>query len=160
MSRCTTTTINGQSCVVCAEQPYIAPVPAQTIIDPNIGWNSSAYSAAKISGDCYTQFMLPDCIGTVVGLAPERASNDPRDIPHGFYIYEAGGRRLWSVSEGGVEKTAPVVRVAGTDVFRIERRERTVSYFHNGKRIYVSDAPSIEPLVVVACMYSAGDGVN
>lgn len=147
-------------CVECDEQPYIAPVPEQVFVDPNLGWNASAYSYPRHAGDCYTQFMLPDCVGTVVGLAPERASNDPRDIPHGFYIYEAGGRRLWSVAERGVEKTAPVARIAGSDVFRIERRGAVVSYFHNGKRVHVSEAPATGELVVVTCMFAANDGVH
>lgn len=157
---CQYQTINGQSCVVCPEQPYIAPTPEQRIIDPRYGWNASAYSVERREGDCYTQFSMPPCMAAAVGFAASRLSSDPRDIPHAFYIYRNAGAEYWVVLEAGVPITAPVLRVPETDEFRIERRGSTVTYFHNGKTKHVSAVPTAVPLVVVGCMYAAEDGVD
>lgn len=146
-------------CVDCPEVPAIAAVPTQTLTDPNLGWNASAYSAVAHDGDCYTQFTIPSAMGVVVGLAPRRLSDHPRDVEHAFYVYADGGREYWQVLEAGVAKTTPVVR-ALSDVFRIERRAGAVVYFVNGKQKYASTAASLGPQVVVACLYSANDGVD
>lgn len=139
----------------------IASIPPVVHYDNQYGWNSSAISVAHRTGDVYTQFTLPaDVTGVVCGLATERKSNDPRDIPHAFYVYQQAGRQYWRVTENGVGVTDPVEAAPDTDLFRIERRADTVSYFFNRKRIYVSTKPSVLPLRVVACMYAAGDGVN
>lgn len=157
---CTVQIIGNQSCIVCPEVPFVAAVPARTLVDNNYGWNASAISYQRHAGDCYTEFSMPDGIGTVVGLAPERRSSDPRDVPHAIYAYESAGRDWWVVSEAGVPKTTPVARVPATDTFRIERRNGAVRYFHNNRQVYVSATPQFASLVVVACMYAAGDGVN
>jgi hypothetical protein len=148
-------------CVICPEVPYIAPVAAVTLTDPNYGWNASAYSAQRRVGDIYTEFTLPDVLGTVVGLAPERRSHAPRDVPHGLYAYRQGGARWWVVVEAGVPVTTPVLRNAALDdVFRIERRAGVVRYFHDGRQVHASSVPSIGSAVVVACLYAADDGVD
>lgn len=159
MTECVITTPPGQRCVSCPEVPYVAPVAAQTIVERIYGWNASAYSAQQLAGDCQTTFQVASSIGVVCGLAPERLSSDPRDVPHGFYCYEDSGRKLWAVSEAGATKTAPATWVPTTDEFRIERRNGSVSYFVNGRRVYASTVQAREPLRVVACMYASDDGV-
>ena len=160
MTACYPVVINGENCVTCPAITAVAAVPTQVVYSPRIGWDASAYSAVRRSGPVYTEFQLSACVGTVVGLANARASNDPRSVPHGFYCYQNSGREFWSVAENGVEKTTPVVRVPGTDLFRIERRGELVTYFHNNTRVYVSTLPSIGQVVVVACLYASGDGVG
>ena len=159
MTACRTVVQNGQNCVQCDEVPYVAPVAAQTIVERIYGWNASAYSEQQVTGDCQTTFQVASSIGVVCGLAPERLSSDPRDVPHGFYCYEDSGRKLWAVSEAGVSKTTPVPWAPATDEFRIERRVGNVSYFVNNRRVYASTAPTRAPLRVVACMYASDDGV-
>lgn len=159
MSRCTAVTVNNQSCVQCAEQPYIAAVPAQTIVENIYGWNGSAYSSQKIAGDIYTEFTVALSVGVVCGFAEERKSSDPRDIPHGFYCYQDAGRFRWAIAESGLSITAPATWVPNVDLFRIERRRATVSYFVNNRRVHVSTVPSETPLRVVCSMYSSNDGV-
>lgn len=144
------------ACPAVAAQPAVEP---QTVVDPQYGWNSSAYSRTAHAGDCYVEYTAPFATGVVCGLAPERRSNHPRDIPHGFYCYKDGGRNMWAVIEAGVTKTTPAVRAAEIDVFRIERRRGGVRYFLNGAQVYASETPATTSLVVVACMYAAGDGV-
>lgn len=157
---CTTQTINGQSCVVCTGQPYVAPVPAVTTVDPQFGWTASAYSKARHEGDCVVQFQMPGCVGAVVGLAPERKSNDPADVPHGLYFYRSAGADWWMVQERGAGQAAPVAHLVDSDVFRIERRKGRITYFCNGRIVHRSALPAEGPLVVVGCLYAAGDGVH
>lgn len=141
--------------------PAVPAVPSQTIVDEMFGWNASAHSAIQRTGDCYTQFTVPDgVVGVVCGLAPEHLSSDPRDVPHAFYVYQEAGRSFWRVMESGVSVTDPLETLPDSDLFRIERRGGTVSYFFNGKRLHVSAVSSLSPLRVVACLYAAGDGVN
>lgn len=156
---CRTQIINGQSCVVCTGQPYVAAVPARIEVDPQLGWNASAYSRARHAGDCVTQFQMPPSIGAVVGLAPERRSNDPSDVLHGLYFYKQGGANFWLVQEAGVAITDPVAHAVNSDVFRIERRKTGVTYFCNGRIVHRSARPAVGSLVVVACLYAAEDGV-
>lgn len=162
---CTKTTqydANGffvQACLDCPEVAAVPAVPAQTIVDRQLGWNSGARSGVSIIGDCYTQFTVPaHAVGVVCGLAPARNGTDPANVPHAFYVYQDAGRELWCVVEGGIPKTAPVAR--GDDLFRIERRAGVVRYFVNNRRVYVSAAPARAPLMVVACLYAAFDGID
>lgn len=153
--------VDGETCVYCPEVPAVTAVPEVIITDYNRGWNSSAYSASDIAGDVYTQFTVPALVeGVFCGFADTRTSNNPVDIPFAFYIYQSAGRQLWSIYELGVQKTSPVVRVPETDTFRIERRNGRVTYFFNGHVYYTSAATIFNDLVVVACMYAAGDGVD
>lgn len=148
------------TCVDCPEVTAIAAVPEQRIVDRRLGWNAGARSVFPRAGDCYTQFTVPaHVIGVVCGLAPV-LSVDPRAVPHGFYIYQDSGRELWRVVEGGVGKTAPVVRAPDTDSFRIERRNGVVRYLFNNRQFYVSTARAIDALFVVACLYADNDGIN
>lgn len=148
------------SCIDCEEVTAIAAVPTVVLTDNLYGWNASAYSTQSLAGDFYTQFNLPAVVGAVVGFAPLRRSNDPRDVDHAFYCYKNAGREVWVVQERGVAKTSPVTRDPATDTFRIERRNGVVRYFFNGRTVYASTLPSTGGQVVVACLYSAGDGVN
>lgn len=166
---CTITTVTKNAggfssiqslCIDCPEVPYIAGTPTQVLTDNLYGWNSSAYSAQQLDGDLYVQFNAPSCLGLALGFASERKSDNPRDLSHMFYINKSAGRETWVVAEGASTKTAPADRDPSTDTFRIERRNGVVRYLFNNRPVYVSAAPSYGPLVVVACMYAAGDGVN
>jgi hypothetical protein len=150
-----------ESCVVCPAVAAVPGVPESIDVNRLLGWNAGAYSLRAIAGNCYTQFRVPGgVVGVVVGLSPIPASNRPTDVPHGFYVYQAAGREWWRVLEAGVGVTAPVVRSATDDLFRMERRAGIVSYFHNDRRLYVSTVPQLAELHVVACLFSAGDGVT
>jgi hypothetical protein len=152
---------DGSYCVVCPEIPAAPAVPTQTIVDPQLGWNASAHSTQSLTGDVYTQFTIPaNVVGVVCGLAPRHIDSRPVNMPFAIYAYSSAGRSYWRVFEAGVAKTAPVVRVPETDVFRIERRGQGVRYFFNGRQYYVSAATYSGALRVVACMYAAQDGVN
>lgn len=159
MTSCVITTPPGQRCVSCPEVPAITAVPAQTIVETIYGWNGSAHSVAQLGSDVFTEFTAAASVGVVCGLAPEHVSSDPRDVPYGFYCYQDSGRFLWAVAESGQPVTTPAAWVPDVDVFRIERRGGTVSYFVNSRRGHVSAVGSLAPLRVVCCMYASGDGV-
>lgn len=147
-------------CIVCPAMPEIIAVPDQTIIDNRPGWNASAISTQQHSNNLYTEFTVLPSIGTAVGLSPIRFNDDPRSLLHAIYCYREEGLERWVVYESGVAKTAPIARAPTTDLFRIERRGTQMTYFFNNQRYYVSTLPSTGPLIVVATMYLAGDGVE
>lgn len=147
-------------CLDCPEIPAIAATPEIVTTDRRYGWNASAHSQRADAGDCYTQFSAPANVrGVVCGLANLHRSSLPRDVPFAFYIYQSAGAQWWRVLESGVAKTAPVRR-ARTDSFRIERKGREVRYYVNNTLRYTSQAAGTGTLQVVACLYSADDGIN
>ena len=156
---CTEVVINGQNCVHCPAVEAVEGVPGYIDVERLFGWNASAYSTAAYDGNCYTQFDIPSALGAVVGLAPERLSNDPRDVPFGFYIYRSAGKEWYVVTEFGQPKTAPVAHLAA-DVFRIERFNSVVAYFVNGVHIRSATLRSYGALHVVSCLYASDDTVS
>lgn len=153
--------VQSATCVDCPEIPAVAAVPAQTIVDPQPGWNASARSVLSISGDAYTQFTVPaGVVGVVCGLSNAHRNSSPGTVTHGFFVYQEGGKQYWRVIESGVYQTAAVLRAPATDVFRVERRSGVVRYFFNGRVYYTSATPLQGDAIVVACMYSAEDGVD
>lgn len=148
-------------CIVCPELPAITAVVGSTTVDRRLGWNAEARSVASHAGDCFTQFTIPaNVVGVICGFGEDTPEADPRDILHGFYIYQEAGKQLWRVVESADPKTAPVVRVPATDLFRIEKRAGVVRYFFNNRVLYTSLVRSDNEVVVVASLYAAGDGVD
>lgn len=158
---CQPVIIDGQSCVQCPEVLPRPAVPAQLLVTPNFGWNASAVSRRRYSGDVFTQFTAPACTGVVIGLVPERRSHAPRDVSHGFYLYQSGGVDWWSVVEYGQPLGMPTRRTTFADVFRIERVRERVLYYVNGRMVRRSERP-LPPgsLQVICLLYAAGDRVN
>lgn len=147
-------------CYDCPALPEIQAVPERTLVDPRLGWNSGATSVDVFAGDCVTEFAIPEhAAGVVCGLASTFKSTNPKDVDHGFFVFQEAGRELWCIVERGVKVSAPVVRVPDTDLFRIERRGTTVRYFFNSRQVQVSALPAPGERRVVACLYSANDGV-
>lgn len=158
---CYPVVVGGQNCIQCPEVLAVTAVPGRTITDRNLGWNASAYSVSDIAGDVYTEFSVPaNVTGVFCGFADRRVDDNPANIPFAFYVYQSGGQQLWSIYELGVQQTSPVVRVPATDLFRIERRSGAITYFFNNRRYYASAGTILSDLVVLTCMYAAGDGVD
>lgn len=151
---------NGESCISCPAVEAVEAVEAQVITQAVHGWNAGAESVTRLEGDCYVQFSQPTCVGAVVGLANTRHGTDPNGVQFGIYVYRNSGAEWWKVVENGVARTAAVLRDPDDDVFRIERRDGFVSYFHNGSLVYRSTIENHLSLIVVACLYSSGDGVD
>lgn len=148
-------------CYDCPAVPEIPAVPAQTIVDPRLGWNAGATSAEVHAGDCFVAFSIPAHVaGVVCGLAAAFVSTNPKDVDHGVFVYQDAGRELWCLVERGAKVSAPVVRAPDTDAFRIERRGTTVRYFFNNRQVRVSPLAAPGARRVVACLYRADDGVN
>lgn len=154
---CTIVDEPTQVCISCPEVPYIAPVPSQTLVDPRLGWNSSARSIAEHAGDCYVSFSAPQVVGLVIGFAPSYQPTDPASIHHGFYLFQRSGRDVYQIIERGIVQTARTQRF--DQRFRIERTGTQVTYKVDGAVVHSSAAPSSGTIMVVACMYAAPDGV-
>lgn len=160
MSGCTVEIIGGETCVVCPGRPAVEAQPGRTIVDNMYGWNASARSLLRRNGDLYTQFTIPDeSVGVACGLAREHANNSPATIDFGFYCYKQSGLKYWLVQERGVAKTSPVAHVSA-DVFRIDRYRGTVRYYVNNELVHASAVSSIGELMIVSCLYAAGDRVD
>lgn len=156
---CYPVVVGGDNCIQCDEVIAVEGVPEQTIITILYGWTASAISGDRLAGNVYTQFDVPASVGVVVGLEIDILGQNPDFIRHGFYIYETDGNHWRAVIESGVTKTTPVVWAA-SDLFRIERRDGVVRYFVNGRQEYESLVPLTSDVIVVACLYASGDGVN
>lgn len=159
MTRCTVVVTEDKACVTCDEQPYVAAIPARTVTDNRAGWNAGAQSVKILAGDCYVQFAAPDAIGIVCGLAVSRPDDNPANVKHGFYIRQENGVKLAGAWEGAPIAGTNYVRSPDTDVFRIERRGDKIHYFISGKHIHTSTAVTRSSVFVVACLYSATDGI-
>jgi hypothetical protein len=159
-SDCKNEFINGQWCVRCPAVPAVPARPPSVTRERILGWNASAYSVEQINGPCYVEFTVDRVVGAVVGLAPARASDAPRDIPHGFYIYADGGVQRCVVTENGTARTGSLIVQPNSTTYRIERDQRFARYFVNGLLFHTSPAPPAAGLVVVSCLYASNDRVN
>jgi hypothetical protein len=146
-------------CVSCPELPFIQAVPARTVVDPRLGWNSSARSAVELDGDCYVSFSAPQVVGLVIGFATQYQPTDPVSIRHGFYMLQRSGRDVYHIIERGIVQTVSADRDVDIDRYRVERVGEQVQYKVNGTVVHSSTVPSRGQIMVVACMYAASDGV-
>ena len=146
-------------CITIPEVPASPAIPGRYDSDPRIGWNAGARSIGQQFGDCYAEFGMPEVVGVVVGLTRERIGTLPNDVSHGFLFQSAGGVRLVSVVERGIERVAAQTH-ANDAVFRIERVRDVVAYKVDGTTVYTSSTSLNGGVVVVSCLYAAEDGVG
>ncbi len=145
---------------------YFCPaVPAQATIPPvigeglNLGWNASAFSITRLSGDCYTAFNISLGAGIAIGLSNQRTATDPSTLEHGLLFQNINGFQLLQVIERGVpiglpQPADPAAR------YRIERDRARVRFFMGSELIADRLAVTAASLVVVACLYAVGDEVQ
>jgi len=117
------------------------------------GWDSGAASIQYIPGDGAVEFTVLDNNDTIVfGLSGKNEDAGYKWINYAiyfsangsFYVYENGFNKG---SFGNYDKM---------DVFRIERRGRTVTYMQNCEPFYVSKLPSSGKLMSDVSLYSRG----
>lgn len=101
-------------------------------------WDAGMSSVDAITGDGFLEFFPPDAGKSwLVGLSVVDTNVDYATIKFGFAF--AAGSATYQVFESGVGKTGGIAYAAG-DVFRVERRAGTISYFKNGDWVYSSQA--------------------
>lgn len=153
-------TYDAAGCLVCPEIPAQPAQPAQVITDPLLGWNAGANSITVLDGDLRvadTLDALPT--GIVIGLKASRAGpTAPELITHGLYLYAAAGKCFVEVRESGLRVGTPQALAIG-DTFEIRREAGRVSYWLAGVHWMHSARRSTGPVLVNACLYSAGDSL-
>lgn len=134
--------------------------PARNGLTEDVGWNSSAESAAVFSGDGTVGFSVKDGIASIIaGLsAPSSSGNAslPNDILYGI---EINGPTA-AVTERGERKTGWLPFSPSSDAFKITRAQSTVTYYINDSIIYTSIVESNEvDIALGALFYVSGDGI-
>lgn len=115
------------------------------------GWgNAGASSTQSLSGDGFVQFTTAESnLGKSLGLSADDADQDYDDIDFSIHL---GGNGRYYVIEGGVSRGQFGTYAAG-DVFRVDVRERIVSYSRNGLVFYTSSGVPFFPLVVDTALF-------
>ena len=131
---------------------YRAPSVQQNF---NLGWNAGARSIKQILGSGFAEFTVPQAVGTVIGFNSEDLGTGYMEITHGLYF----SGNSFRVYESGVEKYFSG-SFARSDVFRIERAGKKVSYLRNGTVFYTSTTPSEGAVFLDTAMYSGGDTID
>lgn len=141
------------------EQAYVpakaavAATPPRTEVNYNLGWNAGARSIGFLAGSGAAEFKAPaSLVGAVAGLSSTNPDAGFVSIEHAFCLM---GRTAY-VYERGYEKRRVGPYAAG-DTFRVRRDGATVSYWHNGAKVYTSEARSVDVLCFDVSLYSGGD---
>ena len=138
--------------VAVAPTPGILPTPSQTFTDYRFGWNAAARSIASFVLNGYAQFQIPAAAqGVTAGLAPAGIVSGI-NIAYAFYVV----RGIARIYENGYQRLYLGAYTPGA-VFRIERRNGTVSYYIDGALVYTSQIPSTGTLFLDAALYAGGD---
>ncbi|CAN7472836.1 hypothetical protein LJR074_003177 [Acidovorax sp. LjRoot74] len=147
---------------------YVPPRPGQGVIPPlkrpedyteaefNLGWNSSAFSVASLTGNLVARFNVrAGSIGVVVGLAAVPEGDGFSNMSHSL----AFDRGAISVRELGAVVATDLGTNAVGDVYEIIRMGTDVVYYRNGAVLYRSQVPSDGQVWMDASLFAAGDGV-
>lgn len=153
-------TYDAAGCLVCPEIPAATGHPARMEVDPLLGWNAGANSSDTLDGDLGMSASIDELpIGVMLGLKAGRAGETaPELIEHGLYIYAVGGQAFIEVRERGARQGEAAAYTLGT-TFEVRRQAGAVSYWLDGVHLRDSSRPSHGPVLVNACLYSAGDTI-
>lgn len=151
---------DSNDCYVCPELPGSPGTPTKVEVDPNLGWNAGAVSIATLSGDVYVSDAFDAApSGIVIGFKADRVVNtDPTRILHGLYFYTVANVAFVEVRELGQRVGQPMRYTLGTP-WMIRREADRVTYWMGSVLFAATAAKTLLPLLVNACLYSAGDSV-
>ncbi len=152
---------DANGCLVC---PAVAPIPAVPEVvtsSASPAWNCGANSVAMLDGDIHSVFSVDSMpTGIAIGLKYSRISPvAPPRIDYGFRLYAVGGATVIEVWEGVLQRLSATPYTLGT-ALEIRRVGGKVIYLIGGQVGYKSSLPSLGPMIVNACLYSAGDEVT
>lgn len=156
------TTVTTTELVWIPDQPARPAVPAvagtasRTVNSSNIGWTGGGRSVdIMIDGGTF-YFTVPYSVAVIVGLVERDQTTSPNEALHAFYIYRGELR----IRELGVDVfTTPAHPHLASNVYGLRRSLNTIQYLINGVVIYSSPSKSIQPLMLDASLYVAGDTV-
>ena len=131
----------------------VAPVPAQTLHDFNLGWTGRARSIRVFPQNGRATFRASQVTGAVIGLSTSFRQTGFADIAYAFRLEHGVAR----IVEGGT-----VVASLGTytqaQTFEIRRFGGRISYLIDGA--VVRDVPNTSaPMHLDAVMFTGGDNI-
>jgi hypothetical protein len=114
-----------------------------------------------LDGDLHTTFSVDKIpTGIAIGFKDSRAfAASPERISYAFRLYAVGTATVVEVWEGNARRTAPKTYTLGSTI-EIRRVAGMVTFLLDSALVYQSATPSHGPLVVNACLFSAGDAVT
>ncbi len=110
-------------------------------------WNADGVSRDRLEGDGFVEFRIEQASKTIaVGLTSDNESTEYTSFPYALYF---NGSAQFQVRELGTAVT-PLVTYAAGDLFRIERRNKKITYWKNNTAVavYESAVDSTGPLFV------------
>jgi len=145
------------SCIVI---PPSSGAPATVSTNANLGWNAGASSITSLSGNLHAQFTVPVAVGVICGLAAVSAPvSVPTYVTHAFLFQQHFGLDSCGIIENGVVVVNPFTRSLAS-VFEIRRANEHVTYFIDGVLVYTSKRLSTGEVVLVGCLFAAGDTIG
>ena len=157
MSRCRQVS-REPDCFFCPRVPPSPGTPPVFGVNPNLGWDGSAYSRTRLGGDCYTEFTPIVSSAMAIGLSTERTTHDPTTILHGVIFQTFNGLLFYAVVENRRVITELAPATPGVR-WRIERFRNEARIIAGGLPVHIAPAATSDSLVVVACLHSIGDQV-
>ena len=150
--------IDASGCMVCPATDGAPATPTRVITSANLGWNAGANSILKLDGDVHmVEAITAVPVDTYLGFKYARANQtQPYRLAYAFRIYKLGTQASYELWEGTAQRVGANPYVLGTPL-EIVRASGQVTYFVNGSLVYSSAVPSKGPLLVNACLFSAGD---
>lgn len=150
--------VDSSGCLVCPQLDGSPAVPTRTVTSPNLGWNSGANSIQQLDGDVHmVESFSAAPVNVYLGLKYTRVNQTaPYALAYAFRIYQLGTQALYEIWEGSVQRLGAMSYVLGTPL-EIVRANGQVTYYVNGLLVYTSGVPSTGPVLVNACLFSAGD---
>ncbi len=152
--------VDGYGCIVCPEVLASPGAPAKTVTSNNPGWNAGANSITVLDGDLHVVDALAAApVDMYFGLKYSRAGvGAPFMLAYAFRIYSLAHTTVYEIWEGPQMRAAAASYTLGATL-EIRRVGGIVSYWAAGAQVYQSAVPSSGPLLVSACLYSAGDSL-
>lgn len=137
-------------------RPEVKGEPARLIVSLEPGWNASASSRQRLSGDFVFSFdVCLHPIGVVIGVAPANQDTLFATAEHAYYLR---GDQISVIEQGEIVANCPFSSSDGVRL-SISRVGQAVVYSAQGWS-YVSLNASIGDKVGDALLYSAGDFVD
>lgn len=152
--------VDAGGCIVCPQVIGSPGRPATTTSSPAYGWNAGANSQAVLDGDVSVTDTIDSApVDLFVGLKASRKHvGAPATLTHALRFTSVGAGVVYEVWEQGRKMRAAATYTLG-NTWEIRRVNGVVTTFVNGLAVYESASPSHGPVLVSACLYSAGDAI-
>lgn len=152
-------------CLDCPALPPRPAVPAHIEIEYPIGWRG-ANSILMLGGDVHIDKIkaVKGSTSVVCGYKQSRSAVSlPQFISHGIQFFLVGGFQFFRAIEFGLPKTSNVL-YNDDDFFEIVRMGSLVVYTRDVGSgpvpFYTSTIPLSGDVLVNACLYTSGDGIQ